>query len=111
MRLFVNAALTAFFFLPSTVLAGPLYGTIREGPNPVKSKQIEVGCPDFNQGAYHVTSRTDDSGSFRLNVEPTGRCMLRLESVAPIAVFSSDKPLRYDFEVVQGKTGRELRRH
>ena len=94
--------LMSLIFLPVTVLAGPLYGTIRQGPNLLGSKPIKVACPDFERPSFHTDAQTDSSGSFRINVTPNGRCMFQVEQFAPIAIFSSDNPIRYDFEVVNG---------
>jgi len=103
MKSSAKATVSLLLFLPMSTLAGPLYGTIRGGSNP---KQIEVGCPDFGPQAYHVTRRTDSSGSFRINVARQGRCLLRVDNSFPITVYSSDNPIRYDFELV----GQQLRR-
>jgi hypothetical protein len=98
--------LMSLIFLPVTVLAGPLYGTIREGPNPLRSKPIKVACPNFDHPSFHADAQTDSSGSFRINVTPNGRCMFQVEAFAPIAIFSSDNPIRYDFELVNGSLRR-----
>ena len=110
MRLLPKTLLTSLLLLPATLLGGPIYGTIRDGPNPLRSTAIEIACPDFAHPSSRVTSKTDDSGSFRVNVERQGRCMLRIPGATEIGVYSSEKPLRYNLEVVPGKAGRELRR-
>jgi hypothetical protein len=96
---------------PASVLAGPIYGSVRDGPNPLRSAQIEIACPDFRPGAVRVQGQTDDLGSFRLNVLPRGRCLLRVGNAVPTIIYSSDNAIRYDFDVVSGPSGRELRRH
>lgn len=101
------AIMSLVFLMPATVLAGPLYGTIRDGPNPLKLKPIKVACPDFDHPSFHTDSQTDNSGSFRINVGPRGRCMLQVENFPPIPIYSSDNPIRYDFEVVNGSLRRQ----
>ena len=89
--------------LPMSALAGPIYGTIVGGPNP---KRIDVGCPDFEPQAYRISGQTDNSGSFRMNVAWQGRCLLRVNNSAPVPVFASNNPIRYDFDLA----GQRLRR-
>jgi hypothetical protein len=96
---------------PASVLAGPIYGSVRDGPNPLRSTPIEIACPDFRPGSTRVAGQTDNLGSFRLNVVPRGRCLLRVGNVAPTLIYSSDNAIRYDFDVMPGPSGRELRRH
>jgi hypothetical protein len=89
--------------LPAATWGGPIYGTIVGGPNP---KRIDVGCPDFEAQSYRIAGQTDNSGSFRMNVAWQGRCLLRVNNSAPVTVFSSNNPIRYDFELA----GQRLRR-
>ena len=56
------------------------------------------------------SAQTDNYGSFRVNLNQRGRCQLRMESVAPVTIFVSDNPIRYDFQVARGTNGLELRR-
>ena len=59
--------------LPSSSARAPsrrsIYGTIRDGPNPLRSTVIEIACPDFAYPSFRVTSKTGNSGSFRVHVE------------------------------------------
>jgi len=103
MKSLAKAVVSLLVFLPVSTLAGPLYGTIAGGPNP---KGIDIGCPDFGPQAYRITGQTDRSGSFRINVPRRGRCLLRVDGSAAVTVYSSDNPIRYDFELV----GQQLRR-
>lgn len=101
MKFMAKAFFMFLLFFPATVFAGPIYGTIRVGPNPLRSAEIEVACPNFNvRRPIRATARTDKSGSFRINVRSRGRCMLRVNRIAPIVIYSSNNPIRYDFEVV-----------
>jgi hypothetical protein len=100
MRSVTIASLSVLLLLPGTVSAGQIYGTIRDGANPLRSAKIEVACPDFRQGSIPITGQTDNLGSFRINVASRGRCLLRVGNAAPTAIYSSDNAIRYDFDVV-----------
>jgi hypothetical protein len=102
--------LSVLLVTPATVLAGPIYGSVREGPDPLRSTHIEIACPDFRPGATRIEGQTDTLGSFRLNVPPRGRCAMRVGNTAPTVIYSSDNAIRYDFDIVPGPSGRELRR-
>lgn len=116
MRLSVKAVMLSLvpILLPTTVIAGPLYGTIREGNNPLGLKKIEVACPDFEKALDKdkAKAETDKSGSFRINVNARGRCVFRIESgrsspqFYEAIVYSSDNPIRYNFEVEKGSLRR-----
>ncbi len=93
-----------FLLLPITATAGPLYGTVRMAGGNAGGIGIEVACPSFDrpeQGSGGAA--TDPRGSFSLLVPATGRCQMRARRGAtvgaPFDVFSSDNPLRFDFEV------------
>lgn len=64
MRSVTIASLSVLLLLPGTVSAGQIYGTIRDGTNPLRSAKIEVACPDFRQGSIPITGQTDNLGSF-----------------------------------------------
>src|SRR5712691_3396284 len=103
----VGVVLSVLLVTPASVLAGPIYGSVRDGPNPLRSAPIEIACPDFRPGSTRVEGQTDSLGSFRLNVLPRGRCLLRVGNAAPTIIYSSDNAIRYDFDVVPGASGHE----
>src|SRR5207249_11320405 len=110
MRCWIMGLIGMSLVAPVSGFAGPLYGTIREGADPVRSQRIEIGCPDFQGGSFRANAQTDPYGSFRVNVAQQGRCQLRIDNGVPITIFSSDNPIRYDFQVSRGPRGPELRR-
>ena len=55
MRLLPKTLLTSLLLLPAPLLGGPIYGTIRDGPNPLRSTVIEIACPDFAYPSVRVT--------------------------------------------------------
>ena len=98
------------FVLPPSVVAGPLYGTVRIGGVSPRGVEILVACPSFDQPARApVTAVADERGSFSLLVPATGRCQMRLrrgnQVGNPFEVFVSNNALRFDFT-----TDRELNR-
>ena len=95
--------------MSTSSLAGPLYGTIIDSGRPIQRAQIEAACPDFDNPVSRAQSRTDD-GSYRLMLQARGRCVLRVAAFPAVTIYSSDNPIRYDFEVVRGQGAPTLRR-
>ena len=95
---------------PAIVFAGPFYGTIRSGSSPLPGAHIEVACPDFQPAAAHFVGQTDRLGSFRMNVQAQGRCVLRLNNQVSATIYVSNDPIRYDFTVMQTPGGLQLHR-
>jgi hypothetical protein len=60
----------------TTVLAGEIYGTVKEGGKSIKAgTKIEVKCA---KGSY--SAETDKLGSYRLFVPEQGKCTLSVKS-------------------------------
>lgn len=95
--------------LSVSVSAGQIYGTLKEDGRPLPAKvQFEVKCKD--DPIYK--GETDGYGAYSINVGK-GRCTFKLfyKGQAPERViYSSNNPLRYDFELVSVKGVYELRR-
>lgn len=104
MRLSPTLLLWPVLLVPILAAAGPLYGTVRTGPGPAAGVGIQVACPGFDRPEQTAgPAMTDPRGSFSLLIPATGRCQMRLsrggEVGNPFDVFSSDNPLRFDFEI------------
>ena len=88
----------------TTVLAGEIYGTIKEGGKPIKEgTKVEVKCP---KGSY--SAETDKLGSYRLFVPEQGKCTLSVTSgaVSPqMTIHSFEDSTRYNL-VLEKKDGK-----
>ena len=83
--------------LTSPAYAGQIYGSLKEDGRAVANATFEVSCP---QGS--IRGVTDGYGAYSINVG-RGKCTFRLyhrNQQPSLEVFSSDSPLRYDFDVV-----------
>jgi hypothetical protein len=90
--------------LAATVIAGPLYGTVRMGQVPAAGVEISVACPGFDNPAQAPPPVvTDPRGSFSLRVPAVGRCEMRVrrgnQLGTPFEVFVSNNALRFDFQI------------
>lgn len=95
--------------LSISVSAAQIYGTLRENQRPVQADiEIEVKC-----NGHVYAAKTDSYGAYSLNVEK-GKCTFTLKEYKgqqPTAVlYSSNSPLRYDFELVPVNGVYQLRR-
>ena len=59
--------------------AGQIYGTIKEGGQPVKKAPVEIKAP--NNKAY--PGSTDDFGSYRIILAETGKCTITVKFDGP----------------------------
>lgn len=84
-------------------IAPQIYGTLKENQKAVPANlDIEVNC---NGQVYKA--KTDSYGAYSLNVGK-GKCEFKLyyKGKTPTAVlYSSNNPLRYDFEIIALKGG------
>ena len=83
--------------LCSPAYAGQIYGSLKEGGRPLANVTFDVFCP---QGSVRGT--TDGYGAYSMNVGK-GKCTFRVyyrDQQPSLDIFSSDSPLRYDFDVV-----------
>jgi hypothetical protein len=104
MKSVVVLVLGLLLLVPPSATAGPLYGTVRMGQEPVQRVDIFVACPGFNRSAQAPASVTTDArGSFALRVEASGRCEMRVrrgnQTGSPFEVFVSNNPVRLDIEI------------
>ncbi len=84
--------------------AGPPYGTVRAGGRPLAQADVMVQRPGFSSpGPSSTPARTEDSGSYSLRVQATGRCQMRVKSGnrlgPPFEVLVANNPLRFDLEL------------
>ncbi len=90
----------AILLFCSTVYAGQVTGTIREGNNPVSGKIVLISC-----GGITYEGATNSRGSFSINVKKLGRGILSLPeySGAVYTVYSYKNPVSYKFELIKGE--------
>lgn len=102
--------LLAAIVTASAAWAGHVYGTIREGNQPLREAKVTLRCGNEQPAA----ATTDQEGTYRLFSKAAGSCTLEMEHQGRRAVgslYSYDRPTAYDFDLVQdGKGGWELRR-
>ncbi len=80
--------------------AADIYGTLREGTNVRGNIPFQV-LDTANRTI--VNGRTESDGSFRFSLPGNGRFLLRVSYAgqSPTAdIYSSPKPVQYDFELV-----------
>jgi hypothetical protein len=96
----MKKALKLIFFaliLASPVYAGQIYGSLKEDGRPVANATFDVFC----QGASY-RGVTDGYGAYSIAVG-RGKCTFRLyhrNQQPSFDLYSTDSPLRYDFDVV-----------
>jgi hypothetical protein len=104
----IACALAAATLLAATrVDAGAIYGSILFNGAGLKGGAITVTC-----GGESVKGATLDDGSYRIT-SPEGRCTFTVTGsfgTASAEVTSAPSATRYNFEVVKGAGGFELRR-
>lgn len=103
-----------FLFLPLLLApfalqAGPIYGSIFMDGRAVRGATVEILMGNNSQGK----TVTLDDGSYRVSVNADGRCTLVVtvnDVRAAADVISSGYAARYNFAIVKGGGGYELRR-
>lgn len=101
------ALVVATLLVAARVDAGAIYGSILFNGAGLKGGAITVTC-----GAESVKGATLDDGSYRVT-SPEGRCTFTVTGsfgTASADVTSASSATRYNFEVVKGASGFELRR-
>jgi hypothetical protein len=98
MRRVLQSFLLGFTVVPA-ILAGNVFGTIREANRPLAGVPVSLAC-----GKESVPGKTDGEGVYRLFTRATGACQLILDlpgrqMSAPL--YSYDRPTAYDFDVVR----------
>jgi hypothetical protein len=106
------AKLLVFLALgPACLYAGPIYGSIFFNGTALRGASIAVACG----GRPAAGGSTLDDGSYRVVVPQTGRCTISVTSSAFPGqargeIVSSSAATQYNFAVVKGGGGFELRR-
>ena len=101
----INMTILLAVFLPLSVYAGEIFGSITEGDKSVGEK-IKVEIVAANKASY--TTETDKNGSYRLFVKEKGKCTFTVhfnKQTLSAELFSYDKSLRYDW-IVEAKEGK-----
>jgi hypothetical protein len=86
-------------FLPVSVSAATIYGTIYSNNQPLPNAELRFDC--WNGAPV----KTDERGSYRVSVSHIGRCNLSIGNATGLVIFYQE-PTRYDFDFL----GNQLRR-
>jgi hypothetical protein len=99
------SSLFCFILLPESLHASQIFGTIRQGGNPLPNTTIQMSC-----GGRRHDGSSDQYGSYSVYIPEKGKCSFSLivntNTVGPVDVFSYDDPVRADFDVIQDSNGR-----
>jgi hypothetical protein len=90
------------------LLAGNIYGTIREGNRPLQGASVSIAC-----GGERLGAQTDPDGVYHVFARSTGPCEFAVVHNGRrmnTSVYSYDRPTPYDFDVVQDGNYWVLRR-
>ena len=93
---------------PNRAYGGPIYGSIFHDGRALTRASITIACAGGS-----TPGSTLDDGSYRVNVPQTGRCTFTVAvpgGAARTEVVSSSGAVMYNFAVVKGNAGYELRR-
>ncbi len=97
MRRFLLCTCVLILF-PAIILAGEIYGTLREGAKTVaKGTKVEVVTPKKT-----YTTETDAYGSYRLYIVEKGKCTMKVyfnKQTPSFDIYSYDKSTRYDMSL------------
>jgi hypothetical protein len=108
-RLFVGAVTLLIGLSAADAFAGRIFGDIRLDGKPLPAGvmvTVAVVTPTANSPAD--STKTDQFGSYKLNVKEDGKCFLTLVhegQTAALVVFSYQNPTRYDL-VLEKKDGK-----
>jgi hypothetical protein len=108
MRRILQLLLMGFTVVP-VILAGSVYGTIREGNRPLAGVPVSLTCGK----EAPVSGTADTEGVYRLFTRATGACQLVVDLPGrrmSASVYSYDRPTAYDFDVVREGEGWVLRK-
>jgi hypothetical protein len=76
-----------------TLPPGEIFGDLRSGDDYLADVPLTLTC-----GTVTVTAQTDSTGSFRMRIQTTGKCLLQAawkDQTAEIAVVVFTRPTRY----------------
>jgi hypothetical protein len=110
MRRLIGLSLVVSLF-PVLLWAGPIYGTVFLNGGALRRASVSIACP----GGPPVGGATLDDGSYRIAVPREGRCRFTVTSPAFPGALSADvlsvpNAAEYNFTIVRGNGGYELRR-
>ena len=97
------------FTLAPMMVAGNVYGTIREANRPLSGVPVFMTC-----GKERVPGKTDGEGVYRVFARATGACQLVVDLPGrriSAPVYSFDRPTAYNFDVVRDGSNWILRKH
>jgi len=91
--------LSLFFFLPSFVFAGEIYGTIKKDGLPLANQEVKITQGD----KVIATTTTDKNGFFSTTVSQVGKYKLELAEYAgaTFEVFSTNNANGYTLALVK----------
>ena len=95
--------IAAIAIAASPVTVAELYGDLREGEKYLVGVKLQLTC-----GTETAEATTDKSGSFRLSVKASGKCVLKVtyqDQTPTLEVVLFDQPARYrlQLELQNGK--------
>ena len=90
----LRAGIWISVLLPISANAGEIYGTIRQGNNPVVGRSVYVSCGTRNSSPVTLNRY----GSYRILAPAQGSCSLHMDGLQ-IGVQSYQRPARYDLEI------------
>ena len=93
----------------STASAGQIFGSLNEGGRPLVNAYFEVWCTNEKNVPK---GKTDNYGAYSINVG-RGRCTFKLyygKEILEFGLYSYDRALRYDLEVIFENGAHKLRR-
>lgn len=105
----------------STASAGQIFGSLNEGGRPLVNVYFEVACTNERSALKGKADsseksipkgKTDNYGAYSINVG-RGRCIFKLyykKEILEFGLYSYDRALRYDLEVVFENGAYKLRR-
>lgn len=110
MKAFPSFVLAATL-IPTASYAGQIYGSFQQGGRVIaQSLPFRIQCVS---GFKRDNLATDRYGAYRVSVPDRGQCTLTVRfrnQEADIRIYSYDRPIRYDFELIQSDTQLRLRR-
>lgn len=100
----ICVSLLLLTLLPSVAIAGEIYGSLTEAEKSVgEGVRVEIRCGEKSYPA----AATDKYGSYRLYVQETGKCTLKVrykQQSPAIEISSYERSVRYDL-VLQKQDG------
>lgn len=92
---------------PTCSIAAEIYGTISEGGKPIRNESVRIECrgstpeskPEGKSESKPEMRRSDEYGSYRVFTNALGRCELFVGDLR-VEVYSYERAVRYDFEII-----------